>query len=275
MQLDGDARPRYRLRMPVTVVSAKKSARTEEKQQPKASDKKRPAARPRSKSTAESEKARISAILDTLDRLYPDAHCELANWQTPLQLLVAVMLSAQCTDDRVNQVTPALFGRYPDAKAFATADPAELEELVRSINFYRNKAKHIRAACKIIVEKYGGEVPRTMAELIALPGVARKTANVVLGTAYGIPSGVVVDTHIARLSQRLSMTTHDEPVKIEADLMKLWPEERWIMSGHRLIWHGRRVCQARRPDCDSCALHPYCPSAELGGELPRKGKAAR
>jgi len=212
------------------------------------------------------EKARITEVLDRLDLLYPDAHCELKNWQTPLQLLVAVILSAQCTDERVNQVTPPLFARYPDARALADADPAELEALIRSTGFFRNKAKHIRAACRAIVDKHGGEVPRSLEALIALPGVARKTANVVLGTAYGIPSGVVVDTHIGRLAKRLGMTHHTEPEKIEADLMKLWPQDRWIMSGHRLIWHGRRVCHARRPKCAECPLAPICPSAEVTAE---------
>lgn len=206
---------------------------------------------------------RVIEILDILDRLYPDAHCELMNWHTPLQLLVAVILSAQCTDERVNLVTPALFRRYPDAHAFATADLAELEKLIFSTGFYRNKAKNIRAACQAIVKKYGGEVPRSLEALIELPGVARKTANVVLGTAYGIASGVVVDTHVARLSKRLGLTQQNDPQKIEADLMGLWPRERWIMSSHRLIWHGRRVCYARRPNCDGCALATRCPSAEL------------
>lgn len=226
----------------------------------------RMAVRSHGKRGSQKDKGRITEILDRLDRLYPDAHCELYNWETPLQLMVAVILSAQCTDARVNLVTPALFKRYPDAKSFATAEPAELEELIRSTGFFRNKAKNIRAACKSIVEKHGGEVPRTLEALTDLPGVARKTANVVLGTAYGIPSGVVVDTHIARLSQRLGMTKHDDPVKIEKDLMDLWPQERWIMSGHRLIWHGRRVCFARKPNCAGCDLVALCPSAEVATE---------
>jgi endonuclease-3 len=212
---------------------------------------------------ASAEALRVTQILDELDRLYPDAHCELVHWQTPLQLLVAVILSAQCTDERVNQVTPALFARFPDAAAFAAADPSELERLIHSTGFYRNKAKHIREACKKIVEKHAGQVPRTMKELIALPGVARKTANVVLGTAYGIPSGVVVDTHIGRLAGRLGMSAQRDPKKIEADLMQLWPQERWILAGHRLIWHGRRVCGARKPRCAECTLVPLCPSAAV------------
>lgn len=215
------------------------------------------------RSTASAQSLRIPQILDELDRLYPDAHCELVNWQTPVQLLVAVILSAQCTDERVNMVTPGLFARFPDAPALAAADPSELEALIHSTGFYRNKAKHIREACKKIVEKHGGEVPRTMKELIALPGVARKTANVVLGTVFGIPSGVVVDTHIGRLSQRLGMSKASDPKKIEEDLMRLWPQERWIMAGHRLIWHGRRVCNARKPRCAECTLVPLCPSAAV------------
>lgn len=215
----------------------------------------------RGRTSAAAEAARIGQILDALDRLYPDAHCELVGWQTPLQLLVAVILSAQCTDERVNKVTPALFARFPDARAFAAADVLEIEKLIHSTGFYRNKAKHIREACKKIVEKHGGQVPQTVKELTALPGVARKTANVVLGTAFGIASGVVVDTHIGRLSARLGMTTHSDPKKIEQDLMQAWPQGRWIMAGHRLIWHGRRVCSARKPHCDRCDLVPLCPSA--------------
>ena len=204
---------------------------------------------------------RITAILDELDRLYPDAHCEL-NFRNPFELLISVILSAQCTDDRVNLITPTLFERFPDAKALAESDQEEVEKLIFSTGFYRNKAKNIRAAAKKLCEKFGGAVPRTMVDLLTLPGVARKTANVVMGTAFGIPSGVVVDTHISRLSQRLGMTREDEPEKIERDLQKRWPEERWIMSGHRLIWHGRRVCFARKPSCATCTLRPLCPSPE-------------
>jgi len=207
------------------------------------------------------EAMRITAILDELDRLYPDAHCEL-NFRNPFELLISVILSAQCTDDRVNLITPTLFERFPDAKALAESDQEEIEKLIFSTGFYRNKAKNIRAAAKKLCEKFGGAVPRTMVDLLTLPGVARKTANVVMGTAFGIPSGVVVDTHISRLSQRLGMTREDQPEKIERDLQKRWPEERWIMSGHRLIWHGRRVCFARKPSCATCSLRPLCPSPE-------------
>jgi endonuclease-3 len=207
------------------------------------------------------EAMRITAILDELDRLYPDAHCEL-DFRNPFELLISVILSAQCTDDRVNLITPTLFERFPDAKALAESDQEEIEKIIFSTGFYRNKAKNIRAAAKKLCEKFGGAVPRTMVDLLTLPGVARKTANVVMGTAFGIPSGVVVDTHISRLSQRLGMTREDEPEKIERDLQKRWPEERWIMSGHRLIWHGRRVCFARKPSCATCTLRPLCPSPE-------------
>ena len=209
------------------------------------------------------EQVRIAQVLDTLDQLYPDAHCEL-DFHSPFELLIAVILSAQCTDDRVNMITPELFRRYPDPQALARSDQAEVEQLIFSTGFYRNKAKNIRAAAQMIVDKFGGQVPRTLDDLLSLPGVARKTANVVLGTAFGIPSGVVVDTHVMRLSQRLGMTRGSEAVKIEQDLIPLWPQERWIMSAHRLIWHGRRVCNARKPNCPDCALAPLCPSMEIG-----------
>lgn len=216
--------------------------------------------------TRTGDKARIAEILDELDRLYPDAHCELT-YRSPFELLIAVILSAQCTDDRVNMITPSLFERFPDPAALAAADLEELEKIIYSTGFYRNKAKNIKACAKKLVDKFGGNVPQTMPDLLSLPGVARKTANVVLGTAFGIPSGVVVDTHIGRLSQRLGMTKHDEPEKIELDLQKLWPKDRWIMSGHRLIWHGRRVCFARKPSCATCTLRPLCPAKEAK-ELP-------
>ncbi|HMY58223.1 MAG TPA: endonuclease III [Pseudomonadota bacterium] len=216
--------------------------------------------------TRKSETARIADILDELDRLYPDAHCELV-YKSPFELLIAVILSAQCTDDRVNMITPTLFARFPDPAALAQADLEELEKIIYSTGFYRNKAKNIKACAKKLVEKFGGKVPQSMPDLLSLPGVARKTANVVLGTAFGIPSGVVVDTHIGRLSQRLGMTKQDDPEKIELDLQKLWPKDRWIMSGHRLIWHGRRVCFARKPSCATCTLRPVCPAKEAK-ELP-------
>jgi endonuclease-3 len=205
--------------------------------------------------------SRVARILAVLDKTYPEAECEL-DYDGPFQLLVAVILSAQCTDKRVNQVTPALFARYPDAASLAAANPVELEEIIRSTGFYHMKAKHLIETSKRLVKEHGGEVPREMAALVKLPGVARKTANVVLGTAYGITSGVVVDTHIKRLSRRLGLSAEEDPEKIEQDLMKILPRERWIQFGHQLIWHGRRVCDARRPRCDECGLRPLCPSAE-------------
>jgi len=199
----------------------------------------------------------MAALLSILERLYPDARSAL-NHRNALELLVATILSAQCTDERVNQVTPALFERYPDAAAFAAADPGELEDLIRSTGFFHNKARAIRECCADIVAKHGGQVPRTLEELTPLRGVGRKTANVVLGDAYGVP-GVVVDTHVARLSARLGLTRERDPVKIEFALMPLVPRERWTLFSHWLILHGRRVCIARKPRCSICPLRPYCP----------------
>ena len=252
------AKPAAKKPMPKKPVAKKPVAKKSAAAQPTRAPAPR---RPLGKSRA-AEQERLAQVLDILDKLYPDAHCEL-NYNSPFELLIAVILSAQCTDDRVNMITPELFRRYPDPRALADSDPDELERIIYSTGFYHNKAKNIRAAARQLVDKFGGQVPRTMPELLSLPGVARKTANVVLGTAYGIPSGVVVDTHIARLSQRLGMTRHSDAVKIEDDLTAKWPQERWIMSAHRLIWHGRRVCNARKPSCHSCALAPLCPSLEL------------
>lgn len=201
-------------------------------------------------------------ILIRLKRLYPDATCTL-NYETPVQLLVATILSAQCTDARVNLVTPALFKRFPDAPALASADIEELETLVRSTGFYHNKAKNIKAACQMIVEKFGNEVPKRMELLLELPGVARKTANVVLAHAYGIHRGVTVDTHVKRLSQRLGLTEQTDPIGIERDLMKLLPQADWENWSIRLIYHGRAVCTARNPNCDGCTLADLCVSASL------------
>jgi endonuclease-3 len=203
---------------------------------------------------------RAREILARLQERYPEATCSL-DYTTTLQLLVATILSAQCTDERVNQVTPALFQRYADAQAFAEADLLELQALVKSTGFYRNKAKNIQAACRKIVQEFGGEVPQTMAELLTLPGVARKTANVVLAHGYGINAGVTVDTHVKRLSQRLGLTKHQDPAKIEQDLMKLLPQPDWENWSIRLIYHGRAVCMARRPNCQACLLADLCPSA--------------
>jgi endonuclease-3 len=200
---------------------------------------------------------RIRLLLEKLDEVYPGAECALLH-KNPFQLLIATILSAQCTDERVNMVTPGLFEKYPDPAAFAVANPAEIEREIRSTGFFRNKTKSIIGASKKIVEEFGGKVPKTMEELLTLPGVARKTANVVLGSAFGIASGVVVDTHVHRLSRRLDLTKQDDPKKIEQDLMAAIPEDRWILFGHQLIWHGRRICQARKPRCVECNLESLC-----------------
>jgi len=213
---------------------------------------------------------RAADILRILRRTYPDAHCELVH-RNPFELLVATILSAQCTDVRVNTVTPALFKKYPDARSMAGADPADLENLIRSTGFYRNKAKNIRAAAAALTEKHRGEVPRDLDALTVLPGVGRKTANVVLGNAYGIESGVVVDTHVGRLSQRLGLTKHRDPVKIERDLVKVVPRDSWTLWSHLLIWHGRRRCYARNPDCGHCELSALCPTAGKHGTKKKTG----
>jgi endonuclease III len=205
---------------------------------------------------------RIHPILQLLHKAHPDAACALFH-NNPLQLLVATILSAQCTDERVNMVTPALFARFPDAKALAAADIGELEELVRSTGFYRNKAKNIKAAAQRIISDYGGEVPAQMDQLLTLAGVARKTANVVLGNAYAIADGIVVDTHVKRLANRLGLTTESDPEKIERDLIAITPREEWIELSHLLIFHGRRVCQARKPQCGACVLSNLCPAVAL------------
>lgn len=202
-------------------------------------------------------KRRARRVHDALAATYPDAHCALDH-QTPIQLLVATILSAQCTDVRVNLVTPALFARYKTVRDFAEADQRELERLIASTGFFRNKAKNIIACCRAIVQKHDGEVPGTLAELVLLPGVGRKTANVILGNAFGVP-GITVDTHVGRLSRRLGLTAHDDPVKVEFDLMGLIPEADWTMFSHRLIFHGRQICAARKPDCSACPMNRFCP----------------
>ena len=207
------------------------------------------------------EKQRAKQIVSTLKRAYPDARCSL-NYSNPLELLVATILSAQCTDERVNLVTAELFRKYRGADDYAAATPDELERDIRPTGFFRNKAKAIRAACAIIAERHGGRAPATMEELLELPGVARKTANVVLGNAYGVASGVVVDTHVARLSQRLALTSHGQPEKIEKDLAELVPRKDWILFPHLLIAHGRAVCKARAPLCGECVLLPQCPTGK-------------
>ena len=200
---------------------------------------------------------RVRAILDRLNEAYPDAECALLH-QNPFQLLISTILSAQCTDERVNLVTPGLFAKYADPAALAYANPAAIEKEIRSTGFFRNKTKSIIGASRKIVEEFGGKVPNTMEELLTLPGVARKTANVVLGSAFGIAAGVVVDTHVHRLSRRLDLTKQDDPKKIEQDLMRAIPQDRWILFSHQLIWHGRRVCQARKPRCAECNLETLC-----------------
>jgi endonuclease-3 len=209
--------------------------------------------------SAEAKRERAGRILDELKRTYPDAHCEL-DYANPLQLLVATILSAQSNDKQVNIVTRDLFRKYKSAADFANANLAELEQDLRRIGLFRNKAKNIQAACRALVSRFSGEVPRTMAELIELSGVGRKTANVVLGNAFGINEGVVVDTHVARLSERLGLTRETSPEKIEIDLQKLVPRDDWTMVSHWLIWHGRRRCFARNPDCANCEILNLCPT---------------
>jgi len=216
-----------------------------------------PAAGPARGATPE----RVRAILAKLDEAYPAATCALRH-DNPFQLLISTILSAQCTDERVNQVTATLFPKYPTPQAFAFANPRELEKEIRPTGFFRNKTKSVMGASKRIVEAFGGKVPQTMDELLTLPGVARKTANVVLGTAFGIASGVVVDTHVQRLAGRLDLSRQGDPKKIEQDLMQVIPQDRWILFSHQLIWHGRRVCQARKPRCAECNLEKLCYSKD-------------
>ena len=208
--------------------------------------------------TTADKSQRAKKIVAALDRTYPEAHCELVH-QSPLELLIATILSAQCTDKRVNLVTDQLFKKYRSAKDFADAEISGLENEIRSTGFYKNKARNIKSACADIVAKHGGKVPQTMEELIQLGGVGRKTANVVLGNAFGINVGVVVDTHVARLSFRIGLTKHSAPEKIETDLMALVPQKKWALSSHLLIWHGRRRCFARKPDCANCEIQKLCP----------------
>jgi endonuclease-3 len=213
-------------------------------------------------------KERVSRLLAVFARVYPDAHCEL-EFTTPLELLIATILSAQCTDKRVNIVTKELFRRCRDARAYAEIPHEELERIIQSTGFFRAKAKSIRACCTGLVARHGGAVPRTMEELTALAGVGRKTANVVLGNAFAISEGVVVDTHVTRLSQRLGLTQQITAEKIELDLMALVPREDWTIFSHYLIWHGRRRCTAQRPDCAGCEVQTLCPSAFKFEKVPR------
>jgi endonuclease-3 len=204
---------------------------------------------------------RVAAILAKLDEAYPAATCELKH-ENAFQLLISTILSAQCTDVRVNQVAETLYKKYPTPEAFAHANPSELEQEIRPTGFFRNKTKSIMGASKAIIERFGRQVPRTMEELLTVPGVARKTANVVLGTAFGIASGIVVDTHVIRISNRLDLTRNEDPKKIEQDLMKVIPKEKWILFSHQIIWHGRRVCLARKPKCMECNLEKICYSKD-------------
>lgn len=212
--------------------------------------------------------SRVRRIIAGLRKAYPDAHCEL-NFSSPLELLIATILSAQCTDKRVNLVTADLFRKYRSAADYANASLAELEQDIKTTGFYRNKARNIQACCAALASKHGGQVPRTMEELTQLDGVGRKTANVVLGNAFGINVGVVVDTHVARLAGRLGLTSQRDPEKIEQDLMQLVPREQWTLFSHWLIWHGRRRCDARKPDCVGCEIAKLCPSA---GKAPKAGR---
>src|SRR5512132_1499623 len=227
--------------------------------------KKATAKRPKPKRSAIKKKdleQHAATILERLKKEYPDAHCEL-DFETPLQLLIATILSAQCTDKRVNMVTPELFRTYPDAESLSRAKPEELEELIKSTGFFRNKTKSLLGMSAAVAERHDGKVPSTMDELTKLPGVGRKTANVVLGNAFDINVGVVVDTHVGRLAVRLGLTSLTDPVKVEQELMALFPRERWTMLAHLLIFHGRRVCDAKNPRCEQCALATICPSSRV------------
>jgi endonuclease-3 len=225
-------------------------------------------------------KRRAAQIVKRLKGEYPQVECALV-YHSPLQLVVATILSAQCTDVRVNMVTPALFKKYPTAADFANAPLADLETAIKTTGFFRNKAKNIQACCQRLVDEYGGEVPQSLEVLVDLPGIGRKTANVVLGTAFGLPTGVVVDTHVTRLSRRLGLTRHSDAVKIERDLIALLPKKEWIDFSHRLIYHGRQVCKARKPLCEDCVLVGLCPQVGVVvgnvkklNEQPAKNKSS-
>ena len=247
------------------------------KSQPRSSESQPRSSRSRARQSPPPDPARVKAILQELARLYPETGTAL-NYADPLQLTVATILSAQCTDQRVNLVTPALFARFPTAADFATAPVDEIEELIKSTGFFRNKAKNIKQCCDMIVKEYGGKVPRTLEELIRLPGVGRKTANVILGDAFGLP-GITVDTHVGRLARRLGLTVHTDPVKVEQDLMTAIPRSEWTSFSHRLIFHGRQVCTARKPRCEQCTLAPRCPRVGVNNKVlattPPKPKKTR
>jgi len=210
--------------------------------------------------TAQKKLKRTATIISRLKKAYPDAHCALDH-RTPLQLLVATILSAQCTDVRVNMVTPELFKRFPDAAALADANIADIEQIIRSTGFFRAKARAVQQTARLLVQNFSGQVPDTMEALTSLRGVGRKTANVVLGNAFGKNEGIVVDTHVGRIARRLGLTRHENPEKVEQDLMKLVPKKDWALFAHLLIFHGRNICFARKPNCDACTLSDICPSA--------------
>lgn len=238
--------------------TSKKKKRSPQKPAPaKSKSPTKPAAAAKQSQAGGTDPKRVAAILSKLEEAYPDATCELKH-ENAFQLLISTILSAQCTDVRVNQVAETLYKKYPRPESFAHANPGELEQDIRPTGFFRNKTKSIMGASKAIIEKFGGQVPRTMEEMLTLPGAARKTANVVLGTAFGIASGIVVDTHVIRISNRLDLTRNEDPKKIEQDLMQIIPKEKWIKFSHQIIWHGRRVCFARRPNCAECNLEKLC-----------------
>ncbi len=244
------------------MATKKKSAKKKPAKLIKSAAKKVPTKKAPAKTpSANTNPQRVAAILAKLDEAYPNATCELIH-ENAFQLLISTILSAQCTDVRVNQVTQELYKKYTKPEDFAYANPAELEKEIRPTGFFRNKTKSIMGASKAIVETFAGQVPRTMEEMLTLPGVARKTANVVLGTAYGIASGIVVDTHVLRLSERLDLTRNEDPKKVEQDLMAVIPQNKWIKFSHQLIWHGRRVCAARKPKCSECNLEFLCYSKD-------------
>jgi endonuclease-3 len=239
----------------------------------RAAAKSAPKRTPRPKQASKSP-ALVATTYAKLRERHSDAHCELDH-QTPFQLILATVLSAQSTDVMVNKITPELFKRWPSPKALANADPAQVEQALSKIGMFRQKTKNVMGLSKRLIEEHGGEVPRTLAELIKLPGVGRKTANVVLGVAFGAPEGVVVDTHVQRISQRLGWTKHDEPIAIEQDLMALFPRSDWDMLSHTLIFHGRRICAARKPACSACPVTAECPSAFEAENVGRKSVAGR
>jgi endonuclease-3 len=247
--------------MPVRKINKKKKPGATKERVPKSARSTKGTATAKQSPAGGTDPKRVAAILAKLDEAYPAATCELKH-ENAFQLLISTILSAQCTDVRVNQVAETLYKKYPTPEAFAHANPSELEQVIRPTGFFRNKTKSIMGASKAIIERFGGQVPRTMEELLTVPGAARKTANVVLGTAFGIAAGIVVDTHVIRISNRLDLTRNEDPKKIEQDLMKVIPREKWIVFSHQIIWHGRRVCYARKPKCIECNLEKICYSKD-------------